>query len=143
VYAFLISPTVVRVIFSEPVQITNANGCSVSSPTSNPIVSVLGTGSNTLDFTVTNAIQYGVVVQFGFNASLGNIRDLAASPNPMATLGSAYTVVNGIPVPNLDAIPGVVITSPIDDHVLKYSGGVIINGPAPGGGGGGALEGVL
>jgi hypothetical protein len=55
----------------------------------------------------------------------------------MATLGSAYTVVNGIPVPNLDAIPGVVITSPIDDHVLKYSGGVIINGPAPGGGGGG------
>jgi hypothetical protein len=137
VYAFLISPTVVRVIFSEPVQITNANGCSVSSPTSNPIVSVSGTGSNTLDFTVTNAIQYGAVVQFGFNASLGNIRDLAASPNPMATLGSAYTVVNGIPVPNLDAIPGVVITSPIDDHVLKYSGGVIINGPAPGGGGGG------
>jgi hypothetical protein len=141
IYSFLISPTVARIIFDENVAITDITGCSIGSPTNNPIVSVSGSGTNTLDFTVTNAIAYGATVFFSYNSGTGNIRDLAGTPNPLATITNLI-VDNTVPIPNIDAIPGVVLTSPSVGQTLVFDESLNLvneNGPA----GSGSEEGTF
>lgn len=82
----VISATVVRVVFSEVVTFSNSNGCSITTPTNNPIISISGSGTTTINFTVTNEINPGTRVYFSYNPSSGNILD--SSSNELITINN-------------------------------------------------------
>lgn len=51
--------------------------------------------------------------------------------------GANWQIVAAGPLRALDELPGLVITSPATDDVIKYDGSNFVNGAVPGGGGGG------
>ncbi len=125
-------------------QLTNTTGCSFSSPTGNPITAFSGSGTNTLDFTLTNPISSGTLVQFSYNSTLGDLRDTTPNQNELQTI-SGYLVVNTLQITSISELSDVgSISGATNGQALVFDDtlNVFIPGDVSGSGGG-ALEGVL
>lgn len=82
------------IVFSEAVTGTNA-GFTIAGTTSTSFSSISGTGTNTIIGTMAVAATFGQSVTLAYSSSTGDLRDLAVSPNDLATFG-ATSVTNNI-----------------------------------------------
>ena len=84
----------ILVLFSEAVNATSS-GWSFSNGSAVPIISVVGTGTNTLSFTTNSVLVNGQTITASYSA--GTTGDLAG--NPLATINGA-AVTNSVPAAN-------------------------------------------
>ena len=84
------------IVFTESVTGTNA-GFTIAGTTSTSFSSISGTGTNTITGTMAVAATYGQSVTLAYSSGTGDLRDLAVSPNDLATFG-ATAVTNNIAV---------------------------------------------
>ena len=139
IQAFLVSSNTVRILFNKKMQLTNTTGCSFASPTGNPITALSGSGTNTLDFTLTNAIASGTIVQFSYNATLGDLRDTTPNQNELQTI-SGYLVVNTLQITSISELADVgSISGATNGQALLFDDTLneFIPGDVSGGGGSG------
>jgi hypothetical protein len=78
--ASCINSTLIRVICSEVIPVGSAVGWSAKlNGANNPIVSISGFGTATLDITVTNAMAGGDAIRISYNPASGNSLDAAGN----------------------------------------------------------------
>jgi hypothetical protein len=144
IQAFLITSTVVRLLFNKKMQLSGTTGISISSPTNNPITAFSGSGTNTIDFTLTNAVASGTVVTFSYNSTLGDLRDTTPNENELQTI-SGYLAINSLKISSISELDDVgSISGATDGQALVFDGALSVFVPGDvSGSGGGALEGVL
>jgi hypothetical protein len=75
----VLTPTKIRLTFRTQMQYTNANGLSINDGTNNPIISIFGTGTNTIDLVLQNEIGTTDSVTFSYDSALGDLRDLGGN----------------------------------------------------------------
>jgi len=92
VSASTLSGSTIRVLFSEVVPVGSIAGWSAKkNGTNNPILSVAGVGTATLDFTVQNTMIAGDVILISYNPATGATAD--AANNELSTV-TDFSVTN-------------------------------------------------
>lgn len=82
------------IVFTEAVTGTNA-GFTIAGTTSTSFSSISGTGTNTITGTMAVAATYGQTITLAYSSTTGDLRDLATTPNDLATFG-ATSITNNI-----------------------------------------------
>jgi hypothetical protein len=147
VIGFVMSPTQVRLIFNKQMQWSGPTGITIATPTANPIISTLGSGTNVMDITLTNDISTGSDVLFSYNPATGDLRDLVNQELPAytnselvnffdASGGSAFnptiTAVQNGDILIYDSVDGRWENAPFPEKPLDWHTDVVLTTPANG-----------
>ncbi len=105
------TPSQIDLVFDEIVTINEGLGFSF---TGKSVTGISGSGTNTISFTLDIQVEFGDFIQMWYAANLGDVYDVAQTPNALETLNS-IAVTNKVEYNGSSSVDPIVIDASIEN----------------------------